>query len=97
MIFRARSSAYVASRLGLDDVSGLVVSRVSTGSPADKADLQVGDVIHAVNHRKVNTARDAQRVLFGAGVGDRVELNMIRGGEPMQIFLTFEENPEVSR
>ena len=57
----------------------------------------MGDVIHTVNERKVNTARDAQRVLFGAGVGDRVELDLVRGGERMQIYLTFEENPEASR
>ena len=85
---------YLASRLGLSDARGLVVSRVTAGSPADKASLRVGDVIRQVNGKPVETTRDAQRVLFGAGVGDRIRMEVERAGSPTTLELTFEEYPE---
>jgi serine protease Do len=86
---------YVAGQLGLEKPGGLIVTRVVSGSPADKASLRVGDVIRKVNGEKVETAQDFQRVLFGADVGDRAELEVEHAGDRRRLQLTFEENPEV--
>jgi serine protease Do len=71
---------YLASRLGIEKPGGLVVSRVEPKSPAVAADVQVGDIIYKVNGEPVNTAEDAQRSIFGAGVGDTVHLALERKG-----------------
>ena len=87
-------TAYLANRLGVDKPGGLVVTRVEPNSPATAADLRVGDVVRSVNGKAVNTAEEAQRVLFGAEVGDKVTLDVERGGKRRSVPLTFGEMPQ---
>ena len=89
-------TAYLANRLGVDKAGGLVVTRVEPNSPATTADLRVGDVLRSVNGKQVNTAEEAQRVLFGSGVGDRVTLDVERNGKRRSVQLTFGEMPQQS-
>jgi serine protease Do len=84
---------YLAARLGLAKAEGLVVSRVDPKSPATVAGLKVGDVIVRVNGEAVNTAEDAQRSIFGAGVGDTVRLDVERAGAAVKIRLVLAELP----
>jgi len=90
-------TAYLANRLGVDRAGGLVVTRVEPQSPATAADLRVGDVIRSVNGKPVNTAEEAQRVLFGAEVGDKVTLDLERSGQRRKVPLTFGEVPEPAK
>jgi len=83
---------YLASRLGMAKPGGLVVSRVDPGSPATKAGIAVGDIVYKVNAESVNTAEDAQRSIFGAGVGDTVHLDFERAGKPMIASLVLAES-----
>jgi serine protease Do len=83
----------LANRLGTDRTGGLVVSRVEPRSPALAAGVQVGDIIEKVNGDAVNTAEDAQRSIFGAGVGDRVVLTFERGGKKLTTTLVLAESP----
>jgi len=85
---------YLANRLGIDKTGGLVVSRVDPRSPALAAGIQVGDIIYKVNGEAVNTAEDAQRSIFGAGVGDKVTLQYERGGKPSSTTLVLAESPQ---
>lgn len=89
-------TAYLANRLGVDKAGGLVVTRVEPNSPATAADLRVGDILRNVNGKQVNTAEEAQRVLFGSGVGDRVTLDVERNGKRRTVQLTFGEMPQQS-
>jgi serine protease Do len=85
---------YLANRLGIDKTGGLVVSRVDPRSPALAAGVQVGDIIYKVNGEPVNTGEDAQRSIFGAGVGDKVVLAIERAGKPLTTTLTLAESPQ---
>jgi serine protease Do len=84
---------YLASRLGIEKPGGLVISRVDPKSPAVAAGVQVGDIIYRVNGEAVNTAEDAQRSIFGAGVGDTVRLALERKGTPLTASLVLGEMP----
>jgi serine protease Do len=84
---------YLASRLGIEKPGGLVVSRVEPKGPALAAGVQVGDIIYKVNGEAVNTADDAQRSIFGAGVGDTVRLELERKGAPRTASLVLGEVP----
>jgi serine protease Do len=88
---------YLAARLNIAKPGGLVVSRIEAKSPAADAGLRVGDIIYRVNGEAVNTAEDAQRSIFGAGVGDRVRLAAERAGQAIDVTLTLAEHPEVAR
>ena len=53
----------IASRLGLDDTAGVIISRVTQDSPAEEAGLKRGDVIREVNRRPVAGVRDYERAV----------------------------------
>ncbi len=84
---------YLAQRLRFNDMGGMVVSRVAAGGPAEKAGVRVGDRIRRVNGRAVNSVDDAQRSVYGAQVGDRLGLDIERGGERLSLTLTLVEAP----
>jgi serine protease Do len=84
---------YLARRLGYADAGGLVVTRVVEGGPAAGAGVRVGDRIRRVNGHVVDTVDDAQRSIYGAGVGDRLALDIERGGQKLAVSLTLAEAP----
>ena len=57
---------------------GLTVGRVDVNNPAFEAGLQLGDVITAVNNRRVRTQRDLDRATAGVGSDETVELSVWR-------------------
>jgi putative serine protease PepD len=75
-----------ADELGTIASSGAYVSQVVTGSPADIAGLQVGDVITRVGGVRVATATEVMIEIRGSFVGDTVSLEVVRNGQ----FLYFE-------
>jgi serine protease Do len=84
---------YLARRLGYTDTGGLVVSRVESGGPADRAGVRIGDRIRQVNGQIVNSVDDAQRGIYGAQVGDRLKLGIERGSRKVELTLTLAEAP----
>lgn len=78
-------SEEAAARLG---VAGLVVAEVLPGSPAEQAGIRgfdrrtgaVGDIIIEVNGRPVRTISDLAEVLEEVGIGNSVELTIVRDG-----------------
>jgi serine protease Do len=84
---------YIARRLGLKDASGLIVSRVDANGPAAKAGVRVGDLVREVNGRTIRTVDDAQRGIYGASVGDRLNLVVDRNGEKLTFSVTLLEAP----
>jgi serine protease Do len=46
------------AELGIRDKTGALVTNIASGSLADGAGLQAGDIIKELNHRSVNSARD---------------------------------------
>jgi serine protease Do len=69
----------IAKRLGLDKNTGVVVSRVEPGSPAENAGIQTGDVIQEVNREPVKDVEDFVQKMEKAKVQDNVLLLLQRG------------------
>jgi S1-C subfamily serine protease len=84
-----------AARLDLPVYSGVLLTRVAGGTPADEAGLQPGDVITAMDG---NTTRDTQSLLkllrFSYDVGDEVEATVYRDGEEITLTIHLGERPE---
>jgi serine protease Do len=83
----------MAATLGLNAQSGLLVDRIVDGSPAASTDIQVGDVIIAVNGMAIEGAQEVNRAIYGLHVGDTLELVVLRGGERKTIDLVLAEMP----
>jgi serine protease Do len=88
---------YIARRLGWRDLGGLVVTRVADGGPADRAGVRVGDRIRKVNGRVTDSLDDVQGVLYGAGVGDVLALDVEREGRAFTAKVTLAEAPGAGR
>ncbi len=85
-----------AARLG---VEGVIIFRVASGTPAARAGLrgvdldsnELGDVITAINGKKVERLVDVTNELDRAGIGKTVELTVQRRGETRQVSLATED------
>ena len=83
----------LARRLGFNDARGLVVSHVDPGGPAAKAGVRIGDRLRRVNGQTIETVDDAQKGIYGAAVGDQLELGLERSGRMIRVSLTLVEAP----
>ena len=68
----------LAEALGLGVERGALVSRVESGSPAEAAGLQPGDVIVAVNGAKVAGSRELRNSIGLVRVGEEIEIDVER-------------------
>ncbi len=59
--------------------SGLQVTSVVEGSPADKAGLKVGDIIVVISESRVKTLEDLKKAMTKFYVGDEIRIYAIRG------------------
>ena len=69
--------------------SGALVQAVSSGSPADRAGIQVGDVITAVDANAVSGPADLAARIQAHQPGDAVTLRVTRGGSSMDVRVTL--------
>jgi serine protease Do len=65
--------------------SGLNVTDVSKSSPAEKAGLQVGDVILKVDDEKMEDSEGLQKLIRSKRPGEEVRIQIKRGGKKQRI------------
>jgi len=73
--------------------TGAQVSRVVSGSPADKAGLQAGDVITAIDGKAISTADDLTALVNTYKPGDTAKLTVTRNGSTKTLTITFGQRP----
>ena len=83
----------IADSLGLKKAEGALVAEPQRGSPADKAGIESGDVITAVNGETVKDARVLARKIGSLAPGETVKLTMLRNGKEKTVELTLGELP----
>jgi len=83
----------VAQALHLSVTSGVLISQVEGGSPADRAGLAPGDVLVGVDGVGVDNVRQARREIFGTRVGDVVTFKVRRADVLLDFAVTLEEVP----
>jgi serine protease Do len=88
----------LAEGLGLDETDGALVSRVTGGSPAARADLRPGDVITHLNGRPVEGPRDLARMVAETPVGETIPMTVLRDGDEATLSVTIEalDEPQVA-
>ncbi len=67
---------------------GAELTGLISGGPAEKAGLQVGDVVEAVNDDPVISARDLRAVILAQGTGAEVSLRVRRQDEQVTVVLS---------
>jgi S1-C subfamily serine protease len=69
------------------------VAKVVSGSPADKAGLQVGDIVTKIDDKSIATADDLTAIVNTYKPGDKATLSVTRNGSTKTIDVTFGERP----
>jgi S1-C subfamily serine protease len=83
----------LAEEIKLARVAGALVVRLYDKSPAAEAGLQAGDVIVAVDGRDVDDARSVHYRLTTRGIGNRAQLDIVRGGRRTKVEVTLRTAP----
>lgn len=83
----------MALAMGLAQAKGSVVAWVLPGGPAEKAGLQIGDVVLKFDGQSPSDERALLRDIARTGVGDRIILDVMRQGRMVQVGITTEEWP----
>ncbi|MDQ7081875.1 MAG: Do family serine endopeptidase [Aquificota bacterium] len=82
----------IAEAIGVRE--GIIIAQVIKGSPADRAGLKVGDIIVALNGKKMDSVRDLQIAIMRTRPGTVVTLTVIREGKKKEIKVKIGELPE---
>jgi serine protease Do len=75
------------------DAEGVTVGEVLSGSPAEQAGLQPGDVIRKFDGRDVQNLRALRTLVAQAPLDKPVELQVVRDGKPLTVKTQIKEQP----
>jgi serine protease Do len=81
----------VAESIGLGRPVGALVRSVESGSPADKAGIEPGDIITKFNGAAIERATDLPRMVGNTKPGTRSSITVFRKGAPRELSITVAE------
>ena len=88
-IFPDELTQELAEKEGLEDIEGVYVKEVTEGGAAKMAGIEKGDVITAINGKKVNTVTQLMESIRQYRPGDKVNVEVNRNGRHHNYELTL--------
>ena len=70
----------LAQAFKINQTQGAVITGVQPGSPAEDADLEPGDVVLAINGRRVKNSADVRNIIGLSQIGDEVAVEVVHKG-----------------
>jgi serine protease Do len=93
-VYISRVDADLAKVLGMEKSTGAVVIEIQNGSPADKVQIQKGDVILSFNGKKVSDYNDLPKMVAITPPNTKVTLEILRDKNKLTKTLTIGELPD---
>ena len=84
----------LAESFGMSKPQGALIARVMPDSPAEKAKMQVGDIVVSFNGKEVERSSSLPPVVGSTPVGKKVPVKVIRGGRSQTLWVKLGELPE---
>jgi serine protease Do len=72
---------------------GALISQIYEGSPAEKADLKVGDIVLVIDGKKIKNSQDVVHEVLKKKVGQKIEFEILREGKEMKVPVTTAKMP----
>jgi hypothetical protein len=85
------------THFGVPEESGLMVSKVESGSPAEKAGIKVGDILTRLDGKAAGTSFEVRHRIRSADEGAQTSIELWRGGKVQTVTATLEkrDRPEL--
>jgi serine protease Do/serine protease DegQ len=80
----------LANAFGIERYNGTVISHIETGSPAERSQLQVGDVILEIEGKPVRNSSDVRNRVGLLRVGAEITMTIWRDGHTFKRSITIE-------
>ncbi len=91
--YRAITQADIDS-LNLLDGNGLIVNRVLSNTPAERAGIKVGDILEKYDEHDILDQSQFLTILRKYYAGDNIKISLLRNGKPKTVNLLMEAFPE---
>ena len=78
----------LAQAYGLEEGTGVILTRITADGPASKADFEIGDLILTFDGRPVADERALSRIVADTEIGKLVDVELVRDGRKRTV--TFE-------
>lgn len=85
-----------AGEMNLPVQQGVIVSQVTSNSPAGAAGIQTGDIITALDGVKIDESHSLRSILFKYHPGDTITASVVRGGQTLSLKITLVARPAES-
>jgi S1-C subfamily serine protease len=76
-----------------DASSALLVVHVEKAGPAEKAGVQLGDIVAELHGQPSQDTGDILDLLGKLNVGDTIKATVLRGGSPVTVTIKLEDRP----
>jgi serine protease DegS len=86
-------TAQAALASGNPNVRGVLIVGVFVGSPADKAGIETGDILTAIDDQPVIHVRDVLDTIAAHRPGDIMKVTLMREGKEMSLMMVATERP----
>lgn len=83
----------LAESFGLSKPNGALISNVEKNAPAEKAGIEVSDVILKFDGKQINNSTDLPRIVAAVKPGSRVMVELWRKGASKQVYVVVAEMP----
>ncbi|PCJ31087.1 MAG: serine protease, partial [Alphaproteobacteria bacterium] len=84
----------IAESLGMEEGHGALVSSVVEGGPADKAGIQVGDIIIEFEGKTIKERNELPIWVANTEIGKKAKIVVLRKGKRKSLTLVIDELPE---
>lgn len=92
-IYTKNVDRYLKKLFNLQTSYGVVVVVVSEGSPAESAGIRPGDIIVAIDNKRIRNQYDINRIVSNLSGGESVYVNIMRGEESLTLTALIKELP----
>lgn len=75
---------------------GVVITKVISGSEADRSGIDTGDIIIQIDDTKINNVKDLIKTIIKHDVGDVVTIGLCRGQKKLMLDTRIEKAPSVT-
>ncbi|MDH5611083.1 MAG: trypsin-like peptidase domain-containing protein [Gammaproteobacteria bacterium] len=87
----------ILNKLGLKDITGILVTDVDAQGPGDKAGLKPGDIITRMNGQSIESAQDVLNIVAAGQPGDDFEIEGLRQRQSFKIKAVLGQRPMMSQ